>query len=210
MTITKKVKIKITKLASGKDPLSAFGIWPTQAVKMGNVMNQWWWWWYRDDGDGDLIIMFWFQWLHQIVFVILFTPDCLNRLFKSDCFSQIVYNRLFTSIVFIDCFHQIVYTSGILGIDHATGKLIEGVRLQVLSSFKKIERWKNHKYNNMLTTYNIPGYYKYASFTQCLLFPRLAKCLKTWSQSSRWWMPTWRGAWRRPATWPTLKMLRLC
>ena len=182
MTITKKVKIKITKLVSGKDPLSAFGIWPTQAVKMGNVMNQWWWWWwwwwYRDDGDGHLIIMFWFQCLHQIVF--------------------------------IDCFRQIVYTSGILGIDHATGKLIEGVRLQVLSSFKKIERWKNHKYNNMLTTYNIPGYYKYASFTQCLLFPRLAKCLKTWRQSSRWWMPTWRGAWRRPATWPTLKMLRLC
>ena len=40
MTITKKVKMKITKLVSGKDPLSAFGIWPTQAVKMGNVMNQ--------------------------------------------------------------------------------------------------------------------------------------------------------------------------
>ena len=39
ITITKSKKNNKT-CVSGKDPLSAFGIWPTQAVKMGNVMNQ--------------------------------------------------------------------------------------------------------------------------------------------------------------------------
>ena len=147
---------------------------PTQQIK---IQMQTSWVGRSTSGDGDIEMMVMAIWL--------------------SCFDSNVCTRLLSS----DCFRQIVYTSGILGIDHATGKLIEGVRLQVLSSAKKIERSNNHQCNKYK--------YNHSRLLQIFLI-RLAKCLKTWRQSSRWWMPTWRGAWRRPATWPTLKMLRLC
>ena len=77
MIITTTTKITITTL-SGKDPLSAFGLWPTQAVMIDNV------------------IFFACAW---------YTFLSLNL--------------------------QIAYFSGVIGIDGTTGKMVEGVRLQV-------------------------------------------------------------------------------